>query len=264
MLQTPRAALAKRASKYRLAPQQLDRMLQLLDGRCMVCLRCHAMVIDTTTRAADRRPRGLLCRFCKQRVAIYEGSFGDEMPFYSLCRCRSSNDSEWKPRILAATAQYLDRTEHAEPFLTNQEQFETLIEDVLARGPDPQHVWDGAPVSSLPKLPALTDGPSTVPMDGDRPPLARDRCTNDCRAHNEHVYIACFEKPTKLRDADTHKAVMHYVGWTRQQPPVLRVSQHGPICRESLVAIVPGTEAEEALLKAEGLCPKCDRPLMYY
>ncbi|WP_410874726.1 hypothetical protein [Nocardia sp. A7] len=197
-------------------------------------------------------------------MAIYEGSFGDEMPFYSLCRCRSSNDSEWKPRILAATAQYLDRTEHAEPFLTNQEQFETLIEDVLARGPDPQHVWDGAPVSSLPKLPALTDGPSTVPMDGDRPPLARDRCTNDCRAHNEHVYIACFEKPTKLRDADTHKAVMHYVGWTRQQPPVLRVSQHGPICRESLVAIVPGTEAEEALLKAEGLCPKCDRPLMYY
>lgn len=189
MLQTPHAALAKRESKYRLAPQQLDRMLQLLDGRCMVFPHCHAMVIDAMTRTEDRRPRGLLCRFCKQRVAIYEGSYGDEMHFYSLCRCRSTNDSEWNPWILAATAQYLDRTEHTELCLTNQERFETLIRDVSTRGPDPHDVWGGAPLSSLPKLPVLANRPSTAPVDNDRPLLARDRCPNDCRSHSDHVYM---------------------------------------------------------------------------
>ncbi|MEU6191999.1 hypothetical protein [Nocardia sp. NPDC047038] len=67
-----------------------------------------------------------------------------------------------------------------------------------------------------------------------------------------------------LRDADTLQAVLHYVGWTRQHPPLRRASQHGPAYRESLVAILPGTLAEEAHLKAEGRCPRCGQPLHYH
>lgn len=95
MLTTPQTTLAKRATKYGLALRHLDQLLRLLEGRCMICLRCHAMVIDTTTRAQDRRPRGILCRFCKQRVAVYEGSYSHEEPFFAGCRV---SRRLWSPR----------------------------------------------------------------------------------------------------------------------------------------------------------------------
>ncbi|MCU1644709.1 MAG: hypothetical protein JWN03_4984 [Nocardia sp.] len=262
MLQSPKYALAARESKYKLGSGQLERLLQLLEGRCMVCLSCHAMYVDTTTRATERSPRGMLCRFCKQRVAIYEGAYGEHAPFYSPCRCRAANTPEWCLRITAATAQYLVRTADVESCPTNEQWFACLINDVSANGPDPQRIWGGAPLYSLPRLP-VRGGAPIAPDFGAHPPLTRIRCQTECRDHVEHIYIACFDEPTTLRDADTHSSVKHYVGWTRQQPPERRVSQHGAICRQSLVAIIPGTEREEELLKNEGRCPRCDHPLEY-
>lgn len=262
MLAASQPALARRAAKYGLDLPQLDQLMGLLEGRCMICHRCHAMVIDTSTRAAQRRPRGLLCRFCKQRVAIHEGAFADNNPFYTSCRCQQAQDPDWVPRLQAATAQYLDRTAHLDECATNRHRLDTLIEDVAARGADPAHIWSGAPRDELPVLPVEPAPPEDD--FGGLPPLARVRCPDHCRDHRQHLYIACFDHPTRLHDADTRNAVMHYVGWTRQRPPLRRVEQHGAICRESLVTIVPGTLAEEALLKEHGRCPKCQRPLRYH
>ncbi|WP_157227641.1 hypothetical protein [Nocardia asiatica] len=262
MLTLSAAAIARRESTYKLDSFQLDELLTLAGGLCMICQQCHAMVIDTTTRAEQQRPRGLVCRFCKDRIATYEGSFGDEVPFLAGCRCMPRDDPEWEPRIAAATAQYLHRAAALDSCATNAERYDMLIGDLAVHGRDPHGVWSGTPLTELPPLPVRN---RFVPDDyGGIPPLARDWCEGSCRAHAEHLYIACFDEPTMLRDADTRKAVLHYVGWTRQHPPLRRVNQHGPACREFLVAILPGTLAEEAHLKAEGLCPKCGQPLRYH
>ncbi|RJO77631.1 hypothetical protein D5S18_07815 [Nocardia panacis] len=55
------------------------------------------MVVDTTTRATERTPRGVLCRFCKDRVAGYEGSYGDDRPLMVGCRCRPADIVDWAP-----------------------------------------------------------------------------------------------------------------------------------------------------------------------
>lgn len=255
------SALAKRASKHRLGPDQLGQLLQLLEGRCMVCLCCHAMVVDTAMRTAERWARGVLCRFCRERIADFEGSYGHGNPFFVACRCRRLMDErEWNPRIAAATAQYLNRTGPLEFLSTNRERFGALADDLRKNGPDPQAVWNGAPVASLPELPQQH---RRTPSGYDHSllPLSRPHCANGCRDHDEHVYVACFPEPVRLHDADRGGAELHYVGWTRQQPPVRRVTKHGAVCRESLVAIVPGTQADEQFLKAQGECPQCGKQL---
>ncbi|WP_280387739.1 hypothetical protein [Nocardia wallacei] len=255
-------ALANKGKRNGLRPGQLEQVLQLVDGRCMVCLRSHAMVIDTTTRSQKRRPRGVVCRNCKQRIAVHEGSYGPDEPLFVGCRGGPSGDAEWEPRMAAAIAQYLQRTEQLESCQKNRDRFDILIQDLVDHGTDPHRVWDGAPVSELPQLPAQKRDPFLVYDYAARPPLTRDRCANDCRDHAEHVYIACFDEPVTLRDADVSSPVSHYVGWTRQ-PPIRRVNQHGAICRKSLVAIIPGTAAEEELLKNDEQCPRCRQPLQY-
>lgn len=262
LLKLPPARVANRASRHKFAKGQLEELVRLLGGRCMLCLNCHAMVVDTTTRAAERRPRGVLCLFCKDRVAGYEGSYGDDAPLALGCRCRPRDTAGWEPRITAATAQYLDRTARLEHYRTNAERLAALIADVSAHGADPHQVWDGAPLADLPQLPAREAQPSHDYSDD--PPLTRPRCANECREHAKPIYIACFEEPTQLRDSDADDiAIRHYVGWTRQHPPIRRVSQHGAICRESLVAIIPGSLAEEDSLKVNERCPKCGDPLWY-
>lgn len=246
---------AHRASRYGIGPEQLDTLLGVLDGRCMVCLDCHAMVLDTAR--ASRQVRGLICRFCKTRVATYEGSYGPDARFYTPCRCRKSTDNEWESRIKAALAQYLSRT--APGAGKNREHVDILIRDLSTNGPDPLRVWDRAPLTALPRLPEIT--PFAETNYGDVLPLARSRCRIDCRDHPEHIYIACFSTPTTLRDIDKRHIFMHYVGWTRQQPPVHRVKQHGNACMNALVAIVPGSESEEGEMKVSGGCPRCGQPL---
>ncbi|RJO77634.1 hypothetical protein D5S18_07830 [Nocardia panacis] len=162
--------------------------------------------------------------------------------------------------MAAATAQYLDRTARLMNYPTNSERLAALIADVSANGADPHRIWD-SDIAVLPQLP-VREAPAAESY-GDGPPLSRPRCGNDCREHAEHIYVACFDEPTRLHDSDAGDLeVSHYVGWTRQ-PPARRASQHGAVCRESLVAIIPGTATEEAHLKMKERCPKCGEPLRY-
>lgn len=245
-----------RASKYGLHDSQLVALLELIDWRCMICRVCHAMVLDTGRGAT--LVRGLICRFCKTRIATHEGSYGAGARFYLLCRCCTQTDPEWEPRIKAALAQYLVLTDVSGS--TNRDHFDKLIHALSTNGPEPHRVWEGAPLDTLPQLPRVAE---QVVEYGDEPPLSRRRCSSDCRDHPEHIYIMCFTSPTKLHDADTHSAVMHYVGYTRQHPPVKRARQHGAACRDFLVAIIPGTVAEEEDLKTNAQCPQCGRALEY-
>lgn len=247
---------ANRAARYGIGLEQFDVLLGLLDGRCMVCLGCHAMVVDTPRD--NRQLRGLICRFCKMRAATYEGSYGPDAQFYALCGCRKSVDDEWEPRIKAALAQYLSRT--ARGAATNREQVDILIRDLSTNGPDPHRVWGHAPLTAFPQLPELAQA-APINYGDDALPLARSRCPNDCQDHPEHIYIACFSTPTTLRDTGKRRTFTHYTGWTRQQPPVRRVKQHGRHCLNALVAIIPGTETEEEDLKARHRCPRCGQPL---
>lgn len=264
MLLSSNAALAKRASRHKLAPCQLDELLQVLNGRCMLCADCHAMVVDSTSQAVDRRPRGLLCRVCKDRVATYESTYSDDRPLISRCGCKTWDIPDWTERMSAATAQYLERTRRVEELPTNRERFAALIDDFAAHGIDPHGIWNGSPASNWPQLPASERSKLADTSFQDLTPLDREPCLSDCRDHIEHLYIACFGKPTLVRDADTSAAVLHYVGWTRQRPPLRRVNQHGPACRTSLVAIIPGTATEEEWLKTHALCPRCNQPLEYF
>ena len=93
----------------------------------------------------------------------------------------------------------------------------------------------------------------------------------DCRAHAEHVYILCYGQPTLVKDRDYLLAdeggdypVTHYVGYTRQQPPVKRIRQHAARSAHFIAQIVPGTESDEDRVKRHGRCPKCGGSLWYY
>ncbi|MGW0356135.1 hypothetical protein ACWDXV_18205 [Nocardia nova] len=196
-------------------------------------------------------------------MAVAEGSYPSGTAFFTACRCGSFQDPDGAARMRAATAQYLERTRSLDACTTNRERFDTLIRDVITRGPNPHRVWSGAPLSVLPPLPPRGTVCALDEAITASAPLARAGCTAECRGHEEHVYIACFEEPTTLRDADIVLAVTHYVGWTRQIPPVRRVSQHGAACRKALIIVIPGALSDEQELKDSGICPKCGRPLRY-
>lgn len=154
-----------------------------------------------------------------------------------------------------------------------REAFSSLVAEVRRDGVDPGGAWT-KPSSEVTGLAAaLTPARATrdLPALPTMPPLQRDPCALDCREHEEHVYIACFDEPTRLADRDHHRddpeldyPVRHYVGWTSQQPPVKRVNQHRVTCRDHLVLLVPGSERDEAELKREGRCPRCGDALWYF
>jgi len=267
--------LISRAQRHDVGVDQLLALVGLTAGRCMICRSCHAQAVDVSRSGGE--VRGLICRYCKTRVATYDGSYGPDAPFYRACRC-TDRGTEWLIRIQAATAQYLERTASADSVAAgpqhrgNRAILAEIIRDVQARGVDPYNVWSTGSIESLPRL---ARPPAVARETGEAtrrdPPLARPSCARDCQQHDEHIYIACFPTPTIVRDRDYHRGddmtdypISHYVGWTRQLPPVKRVAQHGRTCVDALIKIMPGTEQEEALLKAAAACPQCGQQLWYY
>lgn len=96
-------------------------------------------------------------------------------------------------------------------------------------------------------------------------------CPPDCRAHREHVYILCYGQPVMVKDRDyllTDPAadfpISHYVGYTRQQPPVKRIRSHGARSAHYIAQIRPGTAVDEETAKRAGACPRCGGSLWYY
>jgi hypothetical protein len=90
-------------------------------------------------------------------------------------------------------------------------------------------------------------------------------------AHPEHVYVLCYGAPTFVRSRDYLVAdsshdypITHYVGYTRQRPPVKRVRAHGARSAHHVAVIRPGGLMLEHHLKRHGSCPTCQGSLWYY
>lgn len=96
-------------------------------------------------------------------------------------------------------------------------------------------------------------------------------CPIHCQDHPEHVYILCYGQPVVVSDRDhliadpTHGyPITHYVGYTRQQPPVKRIRSHGALSAHHIAEIRPGTAADEETVKRREKCPHCGGSLWYY
>lgn len=103
--------------------------------------------------------------------------------------------------------------------------------------------------------------------------LARPHCDpRTCDEHDAHVYVVCYGERVMVKSRDWHAwddraqpyPISHYVGITRQKPAVKRLWQHAVKSAQHAVAVMPGTEYEESVLKAFGTCPRCARSLDYF
>jgi hypothetical protein len=96
-------------------------------------------------------------------------------------------------------------------------------------------------------------------------PAPAPTCPAGCLAHREHPYILCYGTPTVIKEGDCGgQPVTHYVGYTRPQPPVKRVWQHGRGSARVLTQIRPGTMRDEARAKCLERCPRCGDRLWYF
>lgn len=77
------------------------------------------------------------------------------------------------------------------------------------------------------------------------------------------VYALCYGEPYPIRKGDVRGSVRHYVGHTRQVPPIKRVMEHGKSQHRFLVLLTPGTLDDEESLKLTGTCPLCREPFEY-
>jgi hypothetical protein len=90
-------------------------------------------------------------------------------------------------------------------------------------------------------------------------------------AHQEHVDILCYGAPTTVKSRDYLVVdgvydfpITHYIGYTRQQPPVKRIRSHGARSAHHIARIQPGTLADEVAIKRHGACPRCRGSLWYF
>jgi hypothetical protein len=100
---------------------------------------------------------------------------------------------------------------------------------------------------------------------------ARSTCEPTCGNHPEHVYILCYGRPVYVSsrdyvstETDRRYPIAHYVGYTRQQPPVKRIRQHAAQSARHIAHIQPGDEALEESIKRSWRCPRCGGDLWYY
>ena len=113
----------------------------------------------------------------------------------------------------------------------------------------------------------------TVPVlwRADPPPGYLPACPPDCRQHPQHIYILCFGRPVKVADRDyldeetaRDYPIHHYVGWTRRQPPVIRIRAHSHTSARHIAHLQPGDEQLELRVKESWRCPWCGSSLWYY
>lgn len=270
---TDAVRLKSRAAKRKVDLRDLIDLIVATDGTCMVCRRCHASCLEVGRVGST--VRGIVCKFCKTRLSVADGAVGNRgKADPRRCLCDTGRD-DWLARINFATAHYLERAVRSTtPDATPRVAFAKLVTEVRVDGVDPVGAWTRAS-GEIPRITASTlswSSTSGDQADSHRgPPLKRDPCSPECVAHEEHVYVACFDEPTLVADRDHHQAdaernypLRHYVGWTTQQPPVKRLTQHGAACRKNLVLLVPGSERDERFLKERGRCPRCNDALWYY
>jgi hypothetical protein len=102
--------LAKRARRRRIAPDDLVSLVVTAQARCMICRRCHATSVEHCHETG--RVRGIVCRWCNNRIAILEGAFRHRPPVYPRrlgCWCLPPKPSAAEQRWLEnATYRFLD------------------------------------------------------------------------------------------------------------------------------------------------------------
>ncbi len=270
---TDTGRLKARAAQLKIDLRDLIDLIAATDGTCMICRRCHASMVDRGRVGST--VRGIVCKWCRTRLSIADGAAGNlGREATAACLCNPGED-DWLARISLATAHYLDRAARStSQNVTPRVAFAQLVVEVRANGVDPVGAWTKTS-DEIPSRAVIT--PARAGTSGDHaasrrvPPLRRDPCAPECLAHDEHVYVACFDEPTLVADRDHHPAdaernypVRHYVGWTTQQPPVKRLRQHGAACLSNLILLVPGSTRDEFLLKGLGRCPRCNGALWYY
>ena len=113
-----------------------------------------------------------------------------------------------------------------------------------------------------------------LPIPGSAPPDDVNNegdCPGKCLAHRQHIYILCYGRPVLVRSRDylpgdlsRKYPISHYVGWTRQRPPIERVRQHGAKSAHYIAQIRPGTLRDEENAKCFETCPRCGQSLWYY
>ncbi len=91
-----------------------------------------------------------------------------------------------------------------------------------------------------------------------RHPARRTSCRPDCDEHSEHVYVICYGRPVYVADRDfladenTDYPIAHYVGHTRQRPPVKRIRSHANRSAHSIALLIPGSLDDEEAMKLAG------------
>lgn len=265
--------LKRRAAEKKVDLRDLRELVAVTNAECMICRSCHASVIDRGR--AGSAVRGIVCRWCRTRLSVADGATGNlARGAVSTCRC-DPGSPDWAIRMNLATKSYLERAERSTTQdTTPRVAFAHLVAEARTDGVDPTGAWT-KPSTELPGEAAISRARATT-AGGSKgeltvAPLLRDGCPFECIEHEEHVYVACFDEPTLIRDRDHHPEdpehhypLKHYVGWTTQQPPVKRLNQHGAVCRRQCVLLVPGSKEDESDLKESGRCPKCNATLWHY
>jgi hypothetical protein len=104
------AGVAGRAATYCIDAADLARLITATAGWCMICRGCHSSVVEHCHDTG--RVRGLVCRWCNNRLARLESAYrgrGSAYPRGYLCPCISGPErTTASARLEAATYAYLD------------------------------------------------------------------------------------------------------------------------------------------------------------
>jgi hypothetical protein len=82
------AGIRRRAQRFGIKRDDLTRLIRATNGLCMICRLCHASVVEHCHNLGI--VRGIVCRWCNNRVAFLEGAYADKPPVYRrgmLCPC---------------------------------------------------------------------------------------------------------------------------------------------------------------------------------
>lgn len=103
-------SLAKRASKRGVRRMDLEQLIAITGGVCMVCRHCHATVVEHCHNTG--RVRGIACSDCNTRIGHLEGTAYWPPVHVGGCSCqgRRSDDQllRWLWDLEQATYRFLD------------------------------------------------------------------------------------------------------------------------------------------------------------
>ena len=125
----------RRAQKFGVDKRAFQHLLDITEGRCMLCRLCQASIVDHCHDLGIAR--GIVCRWCNNRLAFLEGGYRTRRPAYPrgygcICVDIPLMDDDERVRLTHAleepTYQFID---HAVDLMapTVRESFARLVAD---------------------------------------------------------------------------------------------------------------------------------------